>query len=148
LRGNKTQLYEGGIRVTAFANWPGTLKPGKFTAPLHAVDWLPTLCALAGATPQGDLKWDGRDVWPWLSGTAKPEPRTLYWAGTGFRTAAVRDGDWKLFLNRQGNKAELFNLAEDPFEKNDLAATRPEHTQQLRTLLDRLAARDNDAKVR
>jgi len=148
LRGNKTQLYEGGIRVTAFANWPGKLKPGRFIAPLHAVDWMPTLCALGGANPKGDLKWDGRDVWPWLSGSTKPEPRALYWAGTRFQTAAVRDGDWKLFLTRKSDKAELFNLASDPFEKEDLAAKESERVQRLRTLLEQLAARDNDAKVR
>jgi arylsulfatase A-like enzyme len=146
LRGNKSQLYEGGIRVTAFANWPGKLKPGKLTAPLHAVDWMPTLCALAGATPKDDLKWDGRNVWPWLSGAARPEPRTLYWAGTGFRTAAVRDGDWKLFLNRQNDQVELFDLSRDPFEKNNLAAQQPERVQRLRAALNQLAARDNDAK--
>jgi arylsulfatase A-like enzyme len=148
LRGNKTQLYDGGIRVTAFANWPGKLKPGKFTAPLHAVDWMPTLCALAGATPKVGLKWDGRDVWPWLSGAAQPEPRTLYWAGTGFRTAAVREDDWKLFLTRQGDKAELFHLGRDPFEQENLAAQEPERVQRLRALLDQHAARDNDAKAR
>jgi arylsulfatase A-like enzyme len=148
LRGNKTQLYEGGIRVTAFANWRGQLKPGKFTAPLHAADWMPTLCALAGAKPKGDLKWDGRDVWPWLGGMSGAEPRALYWAGTGFRTAAVRDGDWKLFLTRQGNKAELFHLADDPFEKNDLAAKEPARVESLRALLEKMAARDNDSKAR
>jgi arylsulfatase A-like enzyme len=148
LRGNKSQLYEGGIRVTAFANWPGKLNPGKFTAPLHAVDWMPTLCALAGATPQDDLKWDGRNVWSWLTGAARPEPRTLYWAGTGFRSAAVRDGDWKLFLNRQNDEVELFDLSRDPFEKNNLAAQQPERVQRLRAALNQLAARDNDSKVK
>ena len=147
LRGNKTQLYEGGIRVTAFANWPGRLAPGKFTAPLHAVDWMPTLCALAGWTPDSDLKWDGRNVWPSLSGESQPEPRSLYWAGTGFRTAAVRDGDWKLILERRNDRAELFDLSRDPHEKQDLAAAEPERVRQLRTLLDEMADRDNDARV-
>jgi arylsulfatase A-like enzyme len=148
LRGNKTQLYEGGIRVTALANWPGKLQPGKFNAPLHAVDWMPTLCALGGAAPKGELKWDGRDVWPWLSGAAKPESRAIYWAGTKFQTAAVRDGDWKLLVTRRNDKAELFNLANDPFEKNDLAAKEPARVQKLRALLETMAATDNDSKVR
>lgn len=148
LRGNKTQLYEGGIRVTAFANWPGKLQPGKFTAPLHAVDWMPTLTALGGAASKGELKWDGRDVWPWLSGAAKPESRAIYWAGTKFQTSAVRDGDWKLLVTRRNDKAELFNLANDPFEKNDLAAKEPARVQKLRALLETMAATDNDSKVR
>jgi arylsulfatase A-like enzyme len=148
LRGNKTQLYEGGIHVSAFANWPGRLNPGKYSAPLHAADWMPTLCALAGWAPQSDLRWDGRNVWPWLAGQAAPEPRTLYWAGTGFRTAAVRDGDWKLIVTRQSDKAELFNLAVDPFEKQDLATQQPERVQTLRTVLEKMAAADNDSLVK
>lgn len=148
LRGNKTQLYEGGIRVTALANWPSRLSPGKFASPLHAVDWMPTLCALAGWKPSRDLKWDGRNIWPALIGAEKPWPRTLYWAGTRFRTAAVRDGDWKLFLNRENGNAELFDLGRDPYEKTNLAADEPERVRELRKLLDELAARDNDANVK
>ena len=146
LRGNKAQLYEGGIRVTAFANWPGKLQPGKVTAPLHAADWMPTLTALAGWKPQSDLRWDGRNVWPWLTG-GEPQPRPLYWAGTRFATAAVRSGDWKLILTRQNDQVELFNLGSDPYEKTNLASEQPQQAQQLRKLLEELAARDNDSKV-
>ncbi|HUG89385.1 MAG TPA: hypothetical protein VML55_01040, partial [Planctomycetaceae bacterium] len=144
----KTQLYEGGIRVTAFANWPGRLPAGRFTAPLHAVDWMPTLCALGGWTPADDLKWDGKDVWPWLSGETEPKARPLYWAGTGFRTAAVREGDWKLFVDRRSDRVELFDLGRDPFEQTDLAAQERDRVRELRELLDKMAARDNDAKVK
>jgi len=148
LRGNKGQLYEGGIRVTAFANWPGRLSAGKFTAPVHAVDWMPTLCALAGSEPKQDLQWDGRNLWPSLSGAERPEPRRLYWAGVRYQTAAVRDGDWKLFLNRQKDTVELFDLSRDPFEKNNLAASEPERVRRLLALLEEMAARDNAAKVK
>jgi arylsulfatase A-like enzyme len=148
LRGAKTQFYEGGIHVPALANWPARLKPGKFSAPLHAADWMPTLCALAEAKPQAELRWDGRNIWPCLSGETAPEPRALYWAGTGFRTAAVRDGDWKLIVNRQNGKAELFQLADDPYEKHDLAPQQPERVQTLRGLMEKMAARDNDSRIK
>lgn len=148
LRGHKTQLYEGGIRVPAFVNWPGTLRPGVFDTPIHAVDWMPTLCALAGCESRDALNWDGRNVWPALSGAKPLEPRPLYWAGTGFRSAAVRDGDWKLIVSKNGDKAELFDLGRDPFEKTDLASQEPERVAALRRLLAELARRDNEARVR
>ena len=68
LRGHKNTLYEGGVRVCAFANWPGRLAPRRVTAPLHAADWMPTLTKLAGWQPPADLQFDGLDVWPLLTG--------------------------------------------------------------------------------
>jgi arylsulfatase A-like enzyme len=147
LRGRKTQLYEGGIRVTALANWKGTLEPGAFTTPMHAVDWMPTLCALAGYETEEDLNWDGRNMWPALSGERPAEPRPLYWAGTGFRSAAARDGDWKLIVTSNGDKSELFHLGRDPYEQTDLADEEPERVAALRELLAKLAERDNDSRV-
>jgi arylsulfatase A-like enzyme len=146
LRGNKGQLYEGGIRVPAWIHWKGRLEPGKFRAPLHAADWMPTLCSLAGYEASSDLNWDGRNAWPWLTGQTQPEPRAIYWAGTGFRTAAVRDGDWKLFLDRESNRTELFDLGRDPGEMNDLSADEPDQLERMRALLDRQA--EKDAKER
>ncbi|MGH7134286.1 MAG: sulfatase-like hydrolase/transferase, partial [Pirellulales bacterium] len=146
LRGKKTELYEGGIRVPALVNWPGTLKPGRATAPIHVVDWMPTLCDLAGYKPDRDLKWYGEDVWPVLTGTVAASPRELYWAGTGYRTAAARQGDWKLIVHRKpGAAAELFNLAQDPNEQTNLADEQAERVAALERLLARLAERDNDA---
>jgi arylsulfatase A-like enzyme len=95
LRGQKGDLYEGGIRVPTIASWPGKLKPGKLTAPLHIVDWAPTLCALADCPPQPSPSWDGMNIWPLLSGAAEAEPRLLYWTAPGFRASAVRAGGWK-----------------------------------------------------
>ncbi len=146
LRGNKSEVYEGGIRVTALANWPGRLKPGKVTSPIHAVDWMPTLTKLAGWSPPRDLKWDGRDVWPLLSGEVARMDRTLYWAGAGFRARALRRGDWKLVAARgTPPREELFHLTEDPYEKNDLAGSHPDRVAELRKLLEDEIARDNDA---
>src|SRR5262245_51449513 len=57
LRGHKSGIYEGGIRTPGLASWRGKLTPGETQSPMHAVDWMPTLCALAGAKPDGDVKW-------------------------------------------------------------------------------------------
>ncbi len=151
LRGFKAQLYEGGIRVPAILSWPARLKPGKVSAPLHAVDWMPTFCRLAGYQPVSDLQWDGRDVWPVLTGEQKPEPRVLYWAGTGFRSRAVRQGDWKLIVesDKAGNLArQLFDLAQDPSEQKNLAITRADLADRLAQLLEAQAALDNTRLAR
>jgi len=148
LRGHKGGLYEGGIRTPTLANWPRRLKPGEVAPPLHVTDWMPTLCALAGYKPPKDLKWDGHDIWPVLSGQiTQPEPRTLYWLGPGRRSQAVRHGDWKLIVTKDG-KEELFNLASDLGESNNVAARHPEVVSDLKKRLAEEAARDDDAVVK
>jgi arylsulfatase I/J len=145
LRGKKGQLYEGGIRVPALIQWPGRLKPGTVNAPLHVIDWMPTLTRLAGCAPPTDLKWDGRDIWPVIAGEdRRPAERTLYWLGVSRRESAVRRGDWKLLVPQKG-PPQLFNLAADPGEAKDLAAEQPERVEELKRLLAEAAARDDDA---
>lgn len=141
LRGQKNQLYEGGVRVCAFANWPGVLKPRKFTTPMHAVDWLPTIASLVGYQPQEDLKWDGVNQWPALTGAPVDlAPRTIYIAKKNERL--LRHGDWKLIAPAKG-APELFNLAADPYEKTDLAVQEPARVAELRKLLDAEFAKDS-----
>ena len=147
LRGHKGQLYEGGVRVLALVNWPGTLAPRKLTAPLHAADWMPTLTKLAGWKPATAPKFDGRDVWPLLTGTVeKPEPRTIYIPMIG--GAAVFDGEWKL-INHAANakskgrgRSQLFHITADPYEKTDLAATEPARVRVLEAKLAELRRDD------
>jgi arylsulfatase A-like enzyme len=135
LRGLKGQTYEGGIRTPAFINWRGTLRPGKVTAPLHAIDWMPTLTKLVGYRPDRDLQWDGTDMWPILTGAEEaPAPRTLYWPFVGERWA-IRYGDWKLLSRGEDQVPELYNLADDPYEKQDLAAEAPDKVAKLQQRL-------------
>ena len=134
LRGTKSTLYEGGIRVPALVEWRGVLKPGAMNAPIHCVDWMPTLLGLAGYEPKQDLRWDGRDIWPLLTGKeTKPEPRDLYWRFVRGRLA-VRRGDWKLIV-QQGKPDELFDLAADPCEKTNRAKEHPDRVAELTALL-------------
>lgn len=146
LRGKKTQVYEGGIRVPAFIQWPGHIRQGVFAGALHPADWMPTFSGLAGYRPKTDLKWDGRDVWKDLI-AGRPVARDLYWVSARYLQAAVRSGDWKLVVTKANDTAELFNLADDPSEQKDLAAARPEKVRELRELMARLSARDNDGRV-
>ena len=148
LRGWKTQVYEGGIRVPACVSWPGKLKPRKLATPLHVVDWMPTLCEVAGCEVEKDLKWDGRNVWPLLTGKGPPaEARILYCQGVGRRSAALLSGEWKLVVHGRNAKArrELYHLSSDPNEKTNLAARHPERVKALTRMLAAEEAKDNDA---
>lgn len=145
LRGHKNTLYEGGVRVCAFANWPGRLAPRRLTAPLHAADWMPTLTRLAGWRKPPDLQLDGLDVWPLLTGEVqKPATRTIYIPHPS-GAIVLRDG-WKLIsrkaARKKGPSVELFNVIDDPFEKRDLARAEPQRVKELQALLAALQADD------
>ncbi len=150
LRAGKGTIYEGGIRVCAFANWPGRV-PANSTnrEPMHAVDWYPTLLKLAGVSAGQKLPPDGLDIWPTLAhGTKSPHDAILL-MGTSPGNAAIRMGDWKLLVNAGENDAEdatavdaqstgnveLYNLSDDIGERNNLAPSRPEKVKELRTRL-------------
>lgn len=134
LRGGKIKAYEGGMRVPAFATWVGTLKPGKMTARMHVVDWMPTLARLLGVDDQADRQWDGQDVWPMLTGDKDGYelPRTIYTTWNNRTWEALHHGDWKI-VRQQGKAWQLFDLSQDPYEENNLASKMPE---QIDLLLD------------
>jgi len=139
LRGGKGWLYEGGIREPLIVRWPGKVKPGAvIDTPVSSPDFMPTLLAAAGATPAAAS--DGVNFLPLFDGKALPA-RALFWHYPhygnqgGAPGAAIRRGDWKLIEWSEDNRAELFNLAADPGEKNDLAAKEPERVKKLRAEL-------------
>lgn len=106
LRGGKGSLYEGGVRVVAFATWDGHIPAASVVSqPLHMVDWLPTLAKLAGASTDTAQPLDGRDIWPVLT-EGKPSPHELLLLNTVGRSGAVRAGDWKLVRNGQSGSAD------------------------------------------
>jgi arylsulfatase A-like enzyme len=148
-RGKKGDLYEGGIRVPTIVHWPGVLQPGQCSTPIHIIDWMPTLCALAGYQSTDALKWDGSNIWSTLTGEAELAERDLYWAGTNFRSSAIRRGDWKLIVHSTGKATirELFNLRDDPNESQDLAEKMPLKVTALAQRLASIAKNDRDAEV-
>lgn len=145
LRGGKSGLYEGGVRVCAFATWEGKIPAGKRLAqPLHIVDWYPTLVKLAGgslAAERQKLPLDGRDLWPTLVAGA-PSPHEEILLNAAPKSGAIRVGDWKLKLRRtaRGEQVELFDLATDIAEAHNLAEANPERVKELRARYERLAA--------
>jgi arylsulfatase A len=126
LRGQKTELYEGGHRVPAIAYWPGRVKPGVTDTPGHSTDFLPTFAALANIDSH-DFPTDGIDLAPLLFNEEALPKRTLFWrAGTD---RAVRQGPWKLCFSN--DRTELFNLDNDLSEQHNLAE---EHSDIVRRL--------------
>ena len=133
LRGQKAQLYEGGVRTPTVISWPGVLEPCKLDHPMHIVDWMPTFTNLIGYTPAENPQWDGIDVWPLISGAEhKAKERSIFWNFKGNRFG-LRQGDWKLIMNddEKPENSELYNIATDPHETQDLAKDKPDITSEM-----------------
>jgi arylsulfatase B len=138
-RGGKGMVYEGGTRVIALANWPGHIKPEEVKGVIHVVDMFPTLAALAGASAKKSKPLDGLNVWPTIS-EGKPSPRTeVVYNVEPFR-AGLREGDWKLVWRTPLPSAlELYNIPQDPSEKNNLADKNPQKVAELQKRIEALA---------
>jgi len=142
LRGGKGELYEGGIRVPFLVQWKGTLPSGTvYPLPVSSLDVYTTAAAVAQARIPAQRALDGVDLIPYLTGENPGRPhQVLFWRLQ--QRAAVRVGDWKLVRQsrRAAAKWELFNLAEDVGEANDLARRFPDRLAQLRNEWERLNA--------
>ncbi len=139
-RGGKHEQYEGGTRVPFIIRWPGHVKAGRVdsTNVGSFIDWLPTLCSIAGVA-QTPRELDGEDISDIWLGADRKRTKPLFWktSATG-STPAMRDGKWKLHLPRkQRGTPELCDLSVGPSESNNVADANPEQlkrlTRQLRT---------------
>jgi arylsulfatase A-like enzyme len=132
-RGKKGQLYEGGLRVPVVARWPGRIAPGRVSNHLwYFPDILPTIAELCGAPLPPDI--DGLSLVPELLGAAaagrpQAQHKYLYWEFVG--QVAVREGNWKAIQPKAGAPWELYDLARDVSERNDLAARHPDVLARL-----------------
>lgn len=136
LRGLKRSCHEGGIRVPFIVRWPGVVAPGRESShQLAFYDVLPTLCELTGTSPDHyaagkDDRFDGISFFPELKGRGtQPRHDFLYWEFSETDQIGVRQGDWKLIV-KQG-KPELYNLADDIHEDNNVAALHPDIVGQM-----------------
>ena len=146
-RASKLSLYEGGIRMPLLVRWPGRVPAGRVDdrSILSATDFLPTLCTIGGARVPDSHPLDGIDASAAWRGQTVTRPAPLLWEygrnDTFFRyptapgdrspALALRRGQWKFLLNPDGSRAELYDLAADPGEKNNLAAAQPERVQEF-----------------
>ncbi len=144
LRARKRSMYEGGIRTFGLVRWPGHVPAGKRdeVSVTGGLDFLPTICKLAGVSVPENVRPDGEDVSDIWLGKPRARTRPLHWEWL-FNVAggeeygymppmlAVRDGDWKLFVNHNGSDAELFNIPRDIGEEHNVAAENPDVVKAL-----------------
>ncbi|WP_103190759.1 sulfatase [Formosa algae] len=123
LRGYKSTLWEGGHRVSAMAWYPDTIKPNQVNSEtILTMDLFPTIIDFVGAKQPKHL--DGISLKDnLLQGKALPE-RDVFWGYVGRK--AIRQGDWKLILNKKEGQPLLFNLKEDISETHNVAGAHPE----------------------
>lgn len=133
LRGGKGTLYQGGVRVPAVIRGPG-IKPGVSQAVTLSMDWFPTVWELAGKKPTDPV--DGWSLVPLLRDASEKRQRDVFWhfpcyIGGGGPCSAVRSGDWKLIEFFETGTSELYHLATDPGEQQDLAQKEPRRAAEL-----------------
>jgi arylsulfatase A-like enzyme len=130
LRGQKTTLLEGGIRVPFFIKWPAMLNGGaKFNDPVSTLDICPTFIKAAGGTVLETDHYTGVDILPYLTNPQKKIPhQTMEWRYTA--SVAIREGDWKL-IRLPDRLPMLYHLSEDISEQNDVSILNPDRTSSL-----------------
>jgi len=158
LKGGKTDLHEGGIRVPMIARWPNRIKAGQTTDTFgHSNDLLPTFCDAAGVRLPKGHSVDGLILLPILTGTGKVDWKqrgTVFWQldlykriqrhypkPKPYATEIVRNGPWKL-LAFEGKPVELFNVAKDPNEQTNLLKDKPAVAKRMEQALKSWLAED------
>ncbi len=135
-RGGKYQIYEGGTRVPLIIRWPGQIQPGVSAATINQIDFLASFAELLDQELEADQGIDSRSVWPALCGR---EPLGTPLLIEEARGLALREGHWKYIAPVGKRKApQLFNLAEDVGEENDLSEREPERVLAMQARLQSL----------
>ncbi len=139
LRSGKGSLYEGGIRVPLIMHWPNRLQGNSIrTSPVVLTDLFPTLLSMTG-TSSGDSV-DGMNLLPYLESNSKPPARQslmfhyphYYHAPKTTPCGAIRHENWKLIEYFEDHQLELYDLATDPIESNNLAVQNPTKLDELK----------------
>jgi len=141
LRAGKGWLYEGGVREPTIIRAPDVTQPNSVShKPMVSMDFFPTMLDLAGLPLQPKLHVDGQSLLPHLKGDDSGQ-RTFYWhyphyhGSTWKPGASIRDGDWKLIEFYHYKNFELYNLADDPGERQNLAKAKPTKAKLMRAKL-------------
>ena len=138
-RGWKITMFEGGLRVPMMIKWPSKIAAGTVVeTPVAHIDVMPTIAEAAGASQPAGVVIDGLSTLPLMinQDAANWTRETLFWQNGHYQV--VRHGDWKLQVNDRptdGLQHWLFDLAADPTEQQNLAASRPNIVKQLKDLL-------------
>ncbi len=150
-RGYKTTPYEGGTIVPLLVTGPG-IKQSVCDTPTIGMDLYPTILSFIGAPLKPKEHVDGVDIMPVITGAGAIKDRPLYWhyphylmTTTPYSSAIV--GDWKVIYFAEDEKLELYNLADDPKEENDLSAKHPEMAQQMKDTLMKILDETNSQVI-
>ena len=142
LRAGKGWLYEGGVREPMIVKWPGVTEPGSICDhPVISTDFYPTMLELADLNSKPEQHCDGVSFAPLLHGAPMPNDRPIFWHYPhygnqgGSPGAAVRLGDYKLIEFFEDGHVELYNIADDLSETNNLAEKLPEKATELLQML-------------
>ena len=141
-RGRKRSLYEGGVRVPLLVRWPGKTPQGRVDdkSVVSAVDFLPTVAQMTGAKLPSGFRPDGEDMGAAIAGSPVTRKHPLMWewrydiyghAVNRSPMLAIRDGNWKLLMNPDRSRVELYDIPRDPTELNNLAERKPEIVKRL-----------------
>ncbi len=149
MKGSKTDVWEGGIHVPGFANWPGQLMPKSISEATHVVDFLPTLASIIGYENIKTESVDGTDLSPILFSDNSLKRRDLYWIwNSEIDRWALRYGDWKIVKYGvkepdESSDWQLFNIAEDKKEQTNLSDRYPDTARILHNMF--LVQRSKDS---
>jgi len=140
LRGLKGSLYEGGVRVPTIVRFPGRIAANSVSDRISGFeDWMPTILELAGASQSVPKNTDGISLAPTLLGKAQPPRPFLYREFSGYGgQQSIRVGDFKAIRTKMGRgqlAIELYNLAKDPGEQENVADQHPDVVEKLKTLM-------------
>ncbi len=142
LRAGKGWLYEGGIREPTIVKWPGVTPLNSVCdTPVNSADFYPTILSMAGSKPSSSQAIDGVDISPLLANPRETDDRAHFWHYPhysnqgGMPGAAVRLGNFKLIEFFEDQRVELYDLAADLGETQDLSAVMPEKSNELLALL-------------
>jgi len=154
LHDKKGSMYEGGIRVPMAVSWPKVIKGGSSTdVPVNSMDFFPTFVHAAGGRTDDIAQLEGEDLMPLFKGADSLGRDTLYWHYPHnrpdvklFMGSVILEGDWKLYEGYSVMPDALYNLKDDPMEKNNLLSSNPELADRLRKKLHRWLS-DVEAKM-
>ncbi len=149
-KGYKASLFEGGVGVPFIARWPGKIAAGRVdeVSLISAVDLLPTFCEIAGVELPKDYQPDGISQVATLTGKEYPtRTKPLFWKYPSpwpareskpdhWVSFAMVDQTWKLVTNQDLSYVELYDIANDVYERKDLKDLRPETVKRLLGMLD------------